>query len=281
MRPVVLAAVAAALLAVPAASPAPKAVPAVDLIAVGDIANCNSEGDEATARLVDRLRGPILALGDTVYERGSDEEYAACFQPSWGRHKSRIRPVVGNHEYGTDGAQGYFRYFGAKASPPNGWYSTKLGSWRLIVLNTNCGEVGGCEAGSPQHRWLTAALARNKTRCTIAAMHHPRYSSGFHGNDDRLQDLWVTLSRGGVDVVVAGHEHSYERFGPRDRMRSFIVGTGGTHLRPVLRREPVSRVIEWQTWGVLTFRLLPGRFSWRFVPVPGSSFRDVGAAPCR
>jgi acid phosphatase type 7 len=284
MRVPLLLAAAAVLLALPAAAPsAPNAtpVPFVNLVAAGDIANCTSEGDEATAAVVDGLRGPIVALGDTVYELGTDEDYERCFMPSWGRHKARIRPVVGNHEYGTPGAAGYFRFFGARARPPDGWYSFRHGAWRIIVLNTNCAQIGGCQAGSRQHRWLRATLAATKARCTIAAMHHPRYSSGFHGSDESIRDLWTALSRGGVDVVLAGHDHNYERFAPLDRMRLFIVGTGGTHLRPVLRRLPASRAVNWQAWGVLSLRLMPRTFSWRFVPVAGSSFRDSGSASCR
>ena len=124
--------------------PAP---PDAFLVAVGDIAQCPGNAG-ITATLVDGLPGTIAALGDTVYEDGTPEEYANCYEPTWGRHKARTRPAVGNHEYGTPGASGYFSYFGAAAGEPGkGYYSYTLGAWHVVALNSNCGEVGGCQAG--------------------------------------------------------------------------------------------------------------------------------------
>ena len=170
MRALALVAAAAAVLAVPSASDPASTFP--QLIAAGDVASCGSSGDEATARLLDGLRGTIVVLGDSVYERGSDDEYRRCYAPSWGRHRARTRPAVGNHEYGTPGAAGYFRYFGARAAPPRGWYSFDLAGWHVVVLNSNCGPAGGCGAGSPQERWLRAISPRIRCRapsrrCTI------------------------------------------------------------------------------------------------------------------
>jgi 3',5'-cyclic AMP phosphodiesterase CpdA len=260
------------------AAEAPKTV---TLLAAGDIATCGQDGDEKTAKLLDALPGTILALGDTVYERGTDEEYAKCYAPSWGRHRSRTRPVLGNHEYGTPGAAGYFRYFGARAGPRRaGYYSFRLGAWLVVVLNSNCGPAGGCQTGSPQQRWLRSVLARSP-RCTVAAMHHPRFSSGLHGSDATLADLWRTLVRGRVDVVLAGHDHHYERFAQQGGARAFVVGTGGRTLYPILTERPRSQVIHAGTHGLLELKLAADRYSWRFVPVAGSSFRDTGSTRCR
>jgi acid phosphatase type 7 len=270
---------AAAVLLVPSA--ARTAAPFPQLLAAGDIASCRSSGDEATARLLDGLRGTILALGDTVYERGTDEEYRRCYAPSWGRHRGRTRPAVGNHEYGAPGAAGYFRYFGASARPPKGWYSFDLAGWHVVVLNSNCKPAGGCETGSPQERWLRADLAAHPAPCTVAAMHHPRFSSGLHGSDESLDDLWRALAEGGADVVLAGHDHHYERFAPRDGIRMFVVGTGGRSHYPVLRPLPGSRAHDWRTFGVLALRLSPEAYSWRFVPERGKTYRDAGTARCR
>jgi 3',5'-cyclic AMP phosphodiesterase CpdA len=269
---------AAALLAIPSA--AEPAAPFPQLLVAGDVASCRSRGDEATARLLDGLRGTILVLGDSVYERGTDDEYRRCYAPSWGRHRARTRPAVGNHEYGTAGAAGYFRYFGAAAAPPHGWYSFDLAGWHVVVLNSNCGPAGGCEAGSPQERWLRADLAAHPTRCTVAAMHHPRFSSGLHGSDETLAYLWRALAEGGADVVLAGHDHHYERFAQRDGIRMFVVGTGGRSHYPVVRRLPGSQASDWRTFGVLALRLRPAGYSWRFVPERGKTFRDAGTAEC-
>jgi hypothetical protein len=261
------------------AAPAPE--PTATVLAAGDIASCRSRGDEQTARLLDRLPGTILALGDTVYEHGTDDEYAECYAPSWGRHRARTRPVVGNHEYGTPGAGGFFRYFGARAGPRRGYHAFRLGAWQIVVLNSNCRPAGGCGRGSPQERWLRDVLARSSARCTLAAMHHPRFSSGLHGSDRTLTHLWAALSAGGADVVLAGHDHHYERFAPQGGVRQFVVGTGGRSHYPVVRRLRASQARDWRTYGVLELRLEPDGYAWRFVGVPGSTFRDAGSARCR
>ena len=258
-------AVAAALIAL--------ASPSVPLLAAGDVASCRSTGDEATARLLDRLPGTIALLGDSVYERGTADEYRRCF--SWARHKARILPAVGNHEYLTPGARGYFGYFRVPQ-----WYSYDLGAWHVVVLNSNCGPAGGCGADSPQARWLRADLAAHPAACTIAYAHHPRFSSGLHGSDRTLTALWGIMAAGGVDVYLGGHDHHYERFAPGDGIRQFVVGTGGRSLYPVLRRPAGSRTAQSSAYGLLALSLSPTGFSWRFVPVAGS-YRDTGSATCR
>ena len=185
------------------------APPPPTLIAAGDVASCRSSGDEATAALVRRLPGTVAVLGDIVYERGTAEEFRDCY--SWAPFRGRTRAALGNHEYGTGTAAVAIDYFDL---PARGYYSYSLGSWQVIVLNSNCEPAGGCGEGSPQQRWLARELARGGARCTLAYMHHPRFSSGLHGSDETIAPLWRTMSRGGVDVVLAGHDHHYERFAP-------------------------------------------------------------------
>ena len=248
------------------------------LIAAGDVASCSSSGDEATAALVSRLPGTVALLGDIVYDSGTAQEYRDCY--SWSRFRGRTRPALGNHEYGEGTAAVTIDYFDL---PARGYYSYSVGSWQVIVLNSNCKPAGGCGDGSPQQRWLARKLARAGARCTVAYMHHPRFSSGLHGSDESIAPLWRTMSRGGVDVVLAGHDHHYERFAPVDGIRAFVVGTGGRSLYPVFRRleRPRSVVVNWRTYGVLTLSLAAGRYTWRFVPVAGSSFSDAGSGRCR
>jgi hypothetical protein len=250
------------------------------LLAAGDIADCRSDGDERTARLLDGLRGTVAVLGDSVYERGTDAEYARCYAPSWGRHRARTRPAVGNHEYETPGAAGYFRYFGRRAHPPRGYYAYSLGAWRILVLNTNCRPAGGCGAGSPQERWLRAELSRSRGRCVLAYGHHPRLSSGLHGPDASIDPLWRALTAGGAELYLAGHDHHYERFAPVRGVRQFVVGTGGRRLYPIVRTLPASRRRRATTHGVLRLELRTGSYAWRFVSVNGS-FSDTGTASCR
>jgi hypothetical protein len=151
-------------------------------VGAGDIASCTSTGDEATANLLDTIPGTVYTTGDNAYESGTASEFENCYDPSWGRHKARTRPAVGNHEYySTTNASGYFGYFGAAAGDPSkGYYSYDLGSWHIISLNSNCSFVagGGCAAGSDQEKWLRADLAAHPNACTLAYWHHPLFSSG-------------------------------------------------------------------------------------------------------
>jgi len=255
--------------------------PGTNLVAAGDVASCRSSGDEATAAHDARHPGTVAVLGDSVYESGSDEEFRRCYAPSWGRFKGRTRPAVGNHEYGTPGAAGYFRYFGRAAGDPrHGYYAYRLGSWQVVVLNTNCAAAGGCGAGSPQERWLRGVLASSAATCTVAYGHHPRFSSGFHGPDRTVQPLWRALQDAHVELYLAGHDHHYERFATSRGLRQFVVGTGGRSTYPVFRRVAGSQARWAGGYGVLSLRLLEGSYAWRFVAAPVERFTDTGSARC-
>jgi hypothetical protein len=272
-----------------AARGAPAQAPAV-LVGAGDIASCASEGDEATARTLDGVPGTVFTAGDNAYERGTDREFAECYHPSWGRHRARTRPTPGNHEYHTPGAAGYFRYFGAAAGEPGkGYYGYELGGWQVIALNSNCRYIGGCGPGSPQLEWLRRELAGHRAQCTVAYWHHPRFSSGLHGEAAEMGPIWEALHAAGADVVIAGHDHTYERFAPLDAagrpdprgMRSFVVGTGGRSLYPFRSVAAGSEVRRNDTYGVLKLTLGVGRYEWEFLPVAGRTFRDRGSGDCR
>jgi hypothetical protein len=264
------------------------------IVAAGDIGDCRREGDEATARLVGRINGTVLNLGDAAYPEGTAEDFEECYEPTWGRFKDRTKPVPGNHEYDTRGAEGYFDYFGkAAGDPEKGYYSYDLGKWHIVALNSNCEEVpGGCEASSAQVRWLKADLAANDDkRCTLAYMHHPRFSSGEkHGNTHFVKPLWEALYEAGADMVLSGHEHNYERFtrqnsggreDPERGIRQFVVGTGGGKgTYPILDPLANSEVHNDDTYGVLRLRLRPKGYGWRFIPVEGARFTDSGSARC-
>jgi len=278
------------------AAPRPRDVEGPTLAAAGDVACAPGEPRTRfachqldTAALIARLDPDAVALlGDLQYETGSLADFQGSFDRTWGRFRDRMRPAVGNHEYGTPGAAGYFAYFGDRAGQPDeGWYSYGLGSWRVVVLNANCGIVG-CRAGSPQQRWLAADLAAHPARCTLAYWHQPRFSSGLHGSDAALAPLWRTLQRGGADVALSGHDHDYERFAPQDadgrldRARGivqFVVGTGGKSHYPILLAHRTSRAHA-SVFGVLRLTLGRGAYRWRFVAEPGVGFRDGGTARC-
>jgi len=207
------------------------------------------------------------------------------------RFESRTRPAVGNHEFYSASAAYYFDYFGAAAGDPkDGYYSYDLGSWHIIVLNSECKEVGGCDAGSREEKWLRADLAAHPAACTLAYFHKPLFSSGGrHGDDLEIKSLWRALYDGNATVVVSGHDHDYERFAPQDPdgkadpkrgIREFVVGTGGKNHRPFEKAHANSELRDDTAFGILKLTLRPGSYDWQFLPEPGKSFSDSGSATC-
>ena len=257
------------------------------LVGAGDIADCQTGADMATARLIDRIRGLVFTAGDEAYPEGSAENFRDCYDPSWGRFLDRTLPAVGNHEYGTAGAAGFFDYFGSRAWPSGqAWYSLRVGAWHVIVLDSDC-DIVACGRGSAQLTWLKADLAAHPARCTLAIWHHPRFSSGGHGNDHAVAPFWRALMRAGADLVINGHDHDYERFAPqtpRGRLdhqagiREIVAGTGGAHLRRFHATRANGRV-RLRTFGVLRLTLHPASYSWRFFRTDGST-ADAGTTGC-
>ena len=201
-------------------------------VGAGDIANCGSNNDESTAKLLDNIAGTVFTVGDNAYPDGTSAQFTDCYGPTWGRHKNRTKPVPGNHDYHVAGAAGYFDYFGAAAGDrAKGYYSYNLGAWHIIALNSEITQ----SAGSAQEKWLRADLAANPKICTLAYWHKPLFSSGMHGNIAASKPLWQALYDYGADVVLNGHDHTYQRFAPQNPnaqadpkgIREFVVGTGG------------------------------------------------------
>jgi acid phosphatase type 7 len=254
----------------------------VVLVGAGDIASCAYTTDTATAKLLDSISGTVFTTGDNVYTNGTYTQYMDCYHPTWGRHKSRTKPVPGNHEYNTSGAAGYFKYF----SNTRSYYAYNLGDWRIYALNSNI----DVSTTSAQVKWLKADLAANPKKCVLAYWHHPRWSSGAkYGNNSKYQALWKTLYDAGAELVISGHEHHYERFKQMNAsgsavskgMREFVVGTGGAALYGFGSIRSASEVRNSSTHGVLKLTLSSTSYSWQFVPVAGKSFKDSGSTNCR
>ena len=264
----------------------PGRPPHTSLVAAGDIAGCWWRSDEATARLLDHITGTVAPLGDNVYSRGTAGQYADCYAPTWGRHKARTRPAIGNHDMGTEHGAPYYDYFGAAAGPRGkGWYSYDLEGWHVVVLNS---EVA-MDSASEQLAWLRGDLQLHHPRCTLAYMHRPRFSSGKHGDSERTKAAFRALYDGGVDVLLSGHEHVYERFAPQDPegrpdpargVRQFVVGTGGAPFYDFHERlDPNSQVHQNHVHGVLRLVFHPDGYDWEFVGV-GAAFSDRGHGSC-
>ena len=274
----------------------------VTVLAAGDVAWCPEgwwdrmwsrlrgedpePGAAATAALLDRLPGTVLALGDLVYPEGSAEDFRKCYEPTWGRHKERTRPTPGNHEYRSPDAAPYFAYWGERAGEPGkGYHSFDLGAWHIVALNSNV----DARKGSAQERWLRADLAKTKARCILAYWHFAVFSSGKHGGLPDMLPLYTALYEAGASVVLSGHDHNYERFAPQNPrgrldpergIRSFVVGTGGAPLRPGQEAAPNSEVFHARSWGVLRLELYEKGYTWAFIPGYEEGFTDSGSSQC-
>ena len=272
-------------------SPVATATPTSSvLLAAGDIADYSMNA-ERTAKLLDHLDGAVATLGDNAYEDGTASEFADYYEPTWGRHKWRTRPTVGDHEYRTPGAAPYYDYFGdAAGTRGRGYYSYDLQGWHIVVLNSNCAEVGGCGQGSPQEQWLRNDLTSSSANCTVAMWGDPLFTSGdVHSNDPTYTDFWRALYDNGAEIVLNGDDHAYERFAPQTPngvgdtargVRQFTVGTGGRMLYGTRTLLPNSEQRNTDTWGVLKLTLSGNSYSWRFVPVEGKTFTDTGTQSC-
>jgi len=260
------------------------------LVGAGDIASCGLTADSATAKVAAGIAGTVSTAGDNAYEGGTAAEFQDCYGPTWGAFRDRTNPAPGNHDYGTSGAGGYFGYFGTRAGPVGtGWYAYDLGAWRIYALNSNCTKVS-CAAGSEQEQWLPADLATSPRACVLAYWHHPRFSSGEHGNDTGVTPLWNALYEAGAEVIVNGHDHDYERFAPQSPggaadpargIRELVVGTGGASLRSFSTIRANSEVRNSTTYGVLKLTLSSGSYTWEFVPAGSGTFKDSGSGTCR
>lgn len=280
----------------PTLSPTPAPDPV--LLAAGDIAYCSRDTDERTAAILARYPdATVQTLGDNAYNSGSSRNFE-CFDESWGIAKDRMHPALGGHDYMTEGAAGYFGYFREALAPfaptgtdpAQGWYAYDLGEWRVIVLNSICQPIGGCDAASPQVAWLESEVESHPARCSLAVIHNPRFSSGRKGNEDEVEPLWDVLQSGGVDVVLSGDNHAYERLAPMtpsgekddEGIRQFVVGTGGG--RPYLFSEgeihPNSEARIEETFGLLRLTLSAGAYSWEFLPEAGKTSTDTGSTEC-
>ncbi len=271
----------------------------VDLLIAGDIAECGLPGAAMTADLLDKLPGRILAVGDLAYPGGSARDFRKCYDPTWGRHKDRTWPLPGNHDYGTARGADYYNYWGSRAGDGGkGYYGFDYGTWRVVTLNSMLNR----EAQEAQQRWLATELAATPARCILAAWHHPLFSTGVHGYNNKMLPEYRLLQAAGATVVLTAHDHDYERFAPlgpkgeynfADGLHNFVVGTGGGELRQRPFRDPISvmtnprpgelqsQFFQATTHGILRLRLAADSFEWEFLPAPAGPPLDSGQANCR
>jgi hypothetical protein len=268
----------------------------ITVYAAGDIADCRKKpAAETMAAVTAELimnglakdsKALVITLGDNTYPVGRTEEFNECYNPTWGQFKSRTLPSPGNHDYGMPLALGYYNYFDELAGPDRrGYYRKSAGRWALISLNSN---LDGAQM-QEQLTWLKEELKESKAACTLAFWHHPVISSGGHGNNDVMKEAWKLLADAKADIVLASHDHNYERMAPlngngeldeKNGMRSFVVGTGGTKLTPMFFSKLTTEVRDNVTHGVLKLSLGSNSYDWEFLPVPGQTFTDKGHGVC-
>lgn len=260
-------------------------------IGAGDISSCSNNGDEMTAEIIDTIPGSVYNLGDDAYDNGTTSEFANCYDPTWGRFKSRTHPSAGNHEYNTSGATPYYAYFGAAAGPSGlGYYSYDLGLWHIIVLNSNIAR----SVGSAQDTWLKNDLDAHSGQCTLAYWHHPLYSStggtGTGGASiSSMKPFWDRLYAAHADLVLNGHRHFYERLAPMkpdgspdptNGITEIIAGSGGIGGGTLTNLFPTHITGNGDTRGVLKLYLYDDSFAWKFIPIAGKTYTDSGSTAC-
>ena len=263
----------------------------VTLVGAGNISRCGRTGDDATAAILDTIPGTVFTAGNGEFE-GTLTEYQNCYNPTWGRHKARTYPVLGNHDYDSSAtAAGYFGYYGAVAGDPTqGYYSFDLGAWHIIMLNSNNTFVSTA-VGSAQETWLRNDLASTTLQCVLAIWHTPRFYSTTTSLSPTtaVKPFWDDLYAAHAELVVNAHFRDYERFGPQNSagvadtagLREFIVGTGGDGLdaaNTVIA--PNSEVNVSGAFGVLKLTLADGSYAWQFIPAAGSTGTDSGTGSC-
>jgi acid phosphatase type 7 len=270
----------------------------ITIYTAGDIADCQKKPASKTmaARTAEIIatgikqdpNAIVITLGDNVYPGGLMRHYVNCYVPTWGQFKDRTLASPGNHDGGNGKAPDYFSYFGkAAGAARRGYYRHSAGNWQIYSFNSNLED----DKMQAQLGWLKQELAtHNKpNQCTLAFWHHPYFSSGGHGNNDFMRDIWQALQDAKADVVLAGHDHNYERLAPitadgkideKNGIRSFIVGTGGAFLTPMFFPKPQTEARDNSTFGVLKLTLHERSYEWEFLPVGGKGFTDKGRGDC-
>jgi len=282
------------------------------IVAVGDIA-CDpdnpsfNEGNgvadacqsKKVARAIANERADAVLLpGDIQYDIGLLDQFQRSFAVHWRSVTQPMYVVPGNHDYGSGNLDGYLSTFPAyfpnatyQSTDQKTYYSFDLGSWSIYALDSNCPNVGGCDTASEQFRWLEQVASQNDRACSMAFWHHPVFTSGIHNDAEstgRGQDFWSLLDAYGVDVVINGHDHHYERFMPMNvdgtpdefGIREFVSGLGGRSYRPALNLRAGSEKIIDNTFGYLKMELYPQSYNWEFKDIEGNVL-DRGVDTCR
>lgn len=249
-----------------------------------------ASGEPAATKVTDLIASLnpnlFLYLGD-VYQNGSMAEFYNWYgtSSSFGQFRSITDPTIGNHEYLTPGAAGYFDYWNNIPS----FYSFNAGGWHFISLNSNLSKLGAAGQAA-QVNWLQQDLAANAQSCTIVYYHHPLFNIGPEGPTTALSGIWTLLAQYGVSIVLNGHDHDYQRWVPLDGsgqpvangVTEFVVGSAGHGIQKVVKtdtRVAYSNATNPAAFGVLVLQLTKSSASFTYQSTNGSTL-DSGVIPC-
>ena len=258
------------------------------VIAVGDGASGETNATNVVNMVASRNPNLLLYLGD-VYEKGSVAEFFNWYGNSgsnFSAFKSITDPTIGNHEYSSSSsAVGYFNYWD---NIPN-YYSFNANGWHFISLNSNYTRVG-VDQNSPQYQWLQQDLAANSNSCTIVYFHHPLFNIGPEGSTSQISPIWSLLVANKVEIVLNGHDHTYQRWVPMDGSgqpiangtTEFVVGGSGHGLQTISRsdsRVAYSSFANPTTFGALELTLNTSGASYKYVNT-SNTVLDSGTITC-
>ncbi len=255
--------------------------------AAGDGAGGEANSLGVTNQIASWNPNLFLYLGD-VYEKGSPTEFLNWYGGTdkfFGQFRTITDPTIGNHEYESGVAPGYFDYWD---NPPN-YYSFDAGGWHFISLNSNS-ELPEFSPGTAQYDWLQGDLQANAGVCTIAYFHHPVFSVGPQGDTPRMDEMWSLMAQSGVTIVLTGHDHGYQRWEPLDGngvpsatgITQFVVGGGGHGVQGFVRSD--SRMVfgadsPANSYGALKLSLNSAGAGYKYINQQGTTL-DSGSVTC-
>jgi tartrate-resistant acid phosphatase type 5 len=245
--------------------------------AIGDF-GIVGEDEQAVAELVLRAKPEfVITLGDNNYPTGSADTidvnigryYSSLIAPykghfGAGAKDNRFFPSLGNHDWMSDAARPYLDYFTLPGNER--YYDVERGNVHLFSIDSDPHEPDGIDAGSVQARWLKGKSGASKSAFQIAYMHHPPYSSSQHGSSFVMQ--WPYRDWG-VDLVLAGHDHTYERV-EANGLVYVVNGLGGNMAYDFGVPLPGSKIRFNSAHGAMFFEVSKNELRGRFVTTRGT-----------
>jgi tartrate-resistant acid phosphatase type 5 len=258
--------------------PTPGKAPAGALrfAAIGDFGAVGDAEQEVATLVLREQPELVITLGDNNYPTGSADTidvnigrfYGSLIAPYKGNFgkggkENRFFPALGNHDWMSDGARPYLDYFTLPGNER--YYELERGPVHLFSIDSDVHEPDGIDRESVQARWLKEKASTSKKSFQIAYMHHPPYSSALHGSSTVMQ--WP-YKEWGVDLVLAGHDHTYERIDVNG-LTYVVNGLGGNAAYGFNASIPGSLVRFNQRHGALFFEVSEKELRGRFLTTEG------------